>query len=627
MEEVVVWDSPETPVDTQWVYTWNGYAESRHTFSLLKYVENNDDRFRRRYLAWIHELGETRIGNSKLVDQLALEQGFSIWWMSLFAEKSPWKQPVLMDALRVFALNEKLLEDKPTRLRFISNNRDLHIVLKGLCRKLNICYSWQQLRNNDSSIFKKLYTIIPYGVRAFASLGRYAQQRWPLRRVESHKWFSGDNAVFFCSYFFHLNPEQLKAGLFYSKYWEGVQDIVHQLGLSANWLQLYYPHAAIPDATTALDKVNHFNQNRETQQGFHLFLDSFLSWSVLLRVAGKFIKLSLRSFSLGEVRHAFVPANTDFSLWPLMEKDWFDSVRGPVAINNLLFMELFNLALKQLPYQKKGFFLYENQNWERPFIHYWHKHGHGKLIAVAHSTVRYWDLRYFFDERTINIPTSFPLPQGDLIAVNGKVANRALTETGYPAEKIIETEAQRYVELGRLAVSKRKNIQDSNHINLLVLGDYMPDGTIKMLVMLEKAMEVLKRRVSITFKPHPNFMVAPEKFPSLNFKVTTRPLTEILADFDVAYTSNMTSAVVDAYIAQLPVIVMLDETGLNFSPLRGNTGIHFVSAAPELVKVLSEDNSEISEREELFFMDTALPKWRKLLEDESAEQTNSQNKK
>ena len=76
-------------------------------------------------------------------------------------------------------------------------------------------------------------------------------------------------------------------------------------------------------------------------------------------------------------------------------------MRGSAAVINLLWIELFDQALRDAPRQDKGFYLCENQGWERAFIHAWRKHGHGELIAVPHATVRFWDLRYFADPRTV----------------------------------------------------------------------------------------------------------------------------------------------------------------------------------------------------------------------------------
>src|SRR3990172_153193 len=119
-------------------------------------------------------------------------------------------------------------------------------------------------------------------------------------------------------------------------------------------------------------------------------------------------------------------------------------MQGPVAISNLLWIELFDVALRDLPHQKKGLYLCENQAWERAFIHAWRKYGHGQLIAVAHSTVRFWDLRYFIDPRTPRSQDPYPMPQADLMALNGKAARDAYLSVDRPKETIVECEALRY---------------------------------------------------------------------------------------------------------------------------------------------------------------------------------------
>ncbi len=150
----------------------------------------------------------------------------------------------------------------------------------------------------------------------------------------------------------------------------------------------------------------------------------------------------------------------------------------------------------------------------------------------------------------------------------------------------------------------------------LILGDYMPSGTIKMLQLLEAAVPHMSALATYTLKPHPNFMVKAEDYPSLHLKVVMDPLGKILHDFDIAYSSNMTSAAVDAYLVGLPVVVMLDETELNFSPLRGQPGVRFVSTPEELAKSLQTADQRMvkdPDHNEFFFLDPELPRWQRLL--------------
>ena len=87
--------------------------------------------------------------------------------------------------------------------------------------------------------------------------------------------------------------------------------------------------------------------------------------------------------------------NNLFWIWSLFKSDWKNSTIGPVSMVNIIFMHLFDKALNDMPKQKMGLYLCENQGWERIFINSWRKNNHGKLIGVVHSTISYWDLNVF----------------------------------------------------------------------------------------------------------------------------------------------------------------------------------------------------------------------------------------
>jgi surface carbohydrate biosynthesis protein (TIGR04326 family) len=431
---ITLWDSSaDPPEDAGQVYRWNGYAEKDSVHALLQYADTHGERLRRKYLAWVHELGESRIRGKRLIDVLALEDGLSYWWMTLFVEKSPWKSPAIVDAIRLLALEEIVLQEKPDKLRLVSANRNLHEVLRGLCRNLDIAYEWQRVPDKPRPLsLTGIYRALPVPAQALVNLGRYLWERWPLRRAEKSGWFAGDEALFVCSYFTYMVPHQAVAGHFHSRHWEDLHGLMGKLGLSGNWLQHYYPHDAVPNPRVAMEWVQRFNQQRQ-EEGFHTFLEAYLSWRIVARALKRWLKLNLISWRLSEIKQAFCPQGSNLSLWPLMRGDWYASMRGPVAILNLLWIELFDEALHDLPHQKKGLYLYENQGWERALIHAWRKHGHGQLIAVAHgSNRRFWDLRYFTDSRTVRSSGPRSMPQPDLVALNGKTAIQDYLGLDYP---------------------------------------------------------------------------------------------------------------------------------------------------------------------------------------------------
>ncbi len=579
-------------------------------------METHADRLRSKYMAWVHELGESRIGGKRLIDRLALGDGSSYWWMTLLVEQNPWKSPSIGDAIRLLALEEVVAQHGSTRLTFVSADRRLHKVLERFSLDLGLAYEWDRIPGQAQAAkgVKGIYRALPQAVQAVLSIARQLRGRWPLGRADKSGWFGGDAAVFFCSYFLHLDREAFAAGRFHSHQWENLPTLLHNRGYRANWLQHYLESSAVPGVDAAKELVRRFNLRRD-EQGFHSFVDAYLSWRVVLRASARWFRLVALSSRLGAIRHAFRPAGSRFSMWPLLRGDWFASMRGPVAISNLLWIELFDEALRDLPHQPQGLFLCENHEWERAMILAWRKHGHGRLIGVVHSTVRFWDLRYFTDPRTVRASDRHALPQADFIALNGKAAVDAYLGVDFPQEAIVECEALRYLHLNELPAGRAIGSDRKNATRVLVLGDSEPRSTRSMLRLLEAAAPGIPAPVSYTVKPHPAVAVDATDYPSLNLEVVTAHLREIMQDFDIAYSANTTSAAVDAYFAGLPVVVMLDATELNYSPLRGRSGVQFVSTPAELAAALRPAPAAAQaspDRRDFFFLDPELPRWKSL---------------
>lgn len=600
------------------LYLWNGYEASGTARSLLSYCDEHAVRLREKYGAWVCDLGNTVVAGKRVVDHLGRNDGFSYWWMTLLVEKSIWKSPAIKDAIRLLAIEEILAGLEVSSFRLVSADRRLDAVLRELCRNLGLTYEWERSAENraGSPGFRRaVLHAVPHWIRSLGNLGRYIAARWPLRYGEKSGWAGGDHAVFFCSYFTNVEWNIADRGIFRSHYWGHMHALLMRLGLRPNWLQLYTPGHGNPGPRAATGILRQFNRATE-EPGFHALLDAYLAWGVVRRVLASWIRLNVVTWRLRDIRAAFRPAGSQLSMWPLMQRDWHDSLRGSVAIHNILWTELFDRALADMPHQTKGFYLCENQAWERALIHAWRKHGHGQLIAVPHTTRSFWDLRFFLDQRTLGPAQEFSLPLPDLTAVNGKAALRTFIDGNYPADSLVECEALRYGFLHRLQNGRQSGSIDDKVIKVLVLGDYIPATTGKMMQVLGQAAVLISTPARYSVKPHPNFPVRSEDYPSLHLQIVLERLGKNMRDYDVAFSSNTTSAAVDAYLAGLPVVVMLDQSELNFSPLRGHPGVCFISTPAQLaaaVQVMRRQSDEASDAGEFFFLDPALPRWTHLL--------------
>jgi surface carbohydrate biosynthesis protein (TIGR04326 family) len=307
-----------------------------------------------------------------------------------------------------------------------------------------------------------------------------------------------------------------------------------------------------------------------------------------------------------------------------LKKDWRDSVTGITAMHNILLMHLFDRLMGIVPYQKQGFYLCENQGWERAFVYAWRKHGHGRIIGVGHATIRYWDLRYF----DATIATVVPdLPRPDALAVNGPAAWFNLQKAGQPMEQCVRVEALRYVNLYKIRQDSEKNLSTRiGKRRLLVLGDIQWETTHRMMLILEHLHEKLDVSHEVWVKPHSHNQIELKNYPKLKAIYMDSPLKELLTKIDVTLASVFTSGELDSYCLGVPVIHYLDPHNLNFSNLREAKNTKFISTTEELSEALKHielGKCKTGKPGDFFWLDPKLPKWKALLEGKILQQAQN----
>jgi surface carbohydrate biosynthesis protein (TIGR04326 family) len=619
-ETVMVWDADGPSPLGEWTpVLWRNAKDETlpKSVSIPSLIEADADSLKSRYLAWVYELGERRINGVRLVDYLEARPGFSFWWMTLIVEKCNFsKSPQITDAIRLMAFDDWATCRSIKCVVLFSASRPLSECMRLWCLGSGVSFEFRYLSDETETpvLARRLYQSMPYLLQALIWLARYLIDCWRMRGVGLSKWRETKADVTFVSYLFNLVPEALKAGEFESHYWSRLPKDLEREGYKTNWLHLYVRNELLPDPSAAVKAVVQFNSIAGSAQT-HVTLDTFLNIGVVFRTLFDAGRLAWRC--LGLRRMLFASSDSKLNLWPLFERDWRLSTYGLTAMSNALTLNLFESAMKSLPKQRLGVYLQENQGWEFALVNRWKALKHGRLVGVPHATVRYWDLRYFFDLRSYDggLGCAFPMP--DEVALNGVAELESYRVGGYPMGRVVEVEALRYLHLDDASAESKSPLSSTNDpLRILVLGDYLLSNTRKQLNLLEKAMSRLSKNTIVVVKPHPACPLRAEDYPRLPMTVSTRPIWELLYTCDVAYTSNATSAAADAYGAGLPVVSMLDLSALNQSPLRGRKGVLFVITAEDLALALIsfiDSSTRLAGERNFFTIDPKLPRWRKLL--------------
>jgi surface carbohydrate biosynthesis protein (TIGR04326 family) len=617
-----VWDAEGLPPEGDWtVVLWRDFAKSnfKNAVSIPSLVEDKADVLKARYLAWIYDLGEKHIDGKRLVDHLELRSSFSYWWMTDIAQKSNYAgSPHITDAIRLMAFDAWATERTISRVILASSNQPLAVCIGLWCARLNVEFEWRPKTKQSVhvSLVRRVYKVLPQALQTMAYLIFYFVDRWPLRGSGLKEWRQTNGEVTFFSYLSNLVPNAYNEGRFESRYWDILPAELQKKGCKTNWLHIYIKDQLHPTASIAAQKINQFNQPGTGMQ-VHVTLDSFLSLRTGFRSLCDWLRLFWKGRRL-EPEISTVTSN-GLSLWPLYAKEWSDSIVGPRSIYNSLLLNLFESATKLLPTQQIGIYLYEQQPWELALIRAWKASGHDCLIGAQHTTMLYWDLRYFYDPRSYKRTVGNDLPLPDKVAVNGPASMNVCLKAGYPEEDLVEVEALRYLQHAIVKSETGKvSALNKDALRLLVLGDYLISNTQLQMNLLVEAVPSLPTGTVITVKPHPNCLILPSDYPGLSITVTTEPIAKLLAECDVAYTSAATSAAVDAYCAGVPIVSVLDPNTLNLSPLRGYAGVLFASTPEKLVAALTSAATAShtpGDQHEFFTIDPELPRWLNLLID------------
>ncbi len=592
---------------------WNSNEEGDQFLNLYGYVEENSDRLRKKYLRFISDFNNSEINSIKLYDHFKLKNGYNLLWMSLISEKSPFKSPKILDCLKLLALEEIILSAGPSSIDYFGSNYNEHRSIKNLSTSLGLRYRWKyhlpQMKVSRATIIKSILFACPYLFQAFISMVRYIYMRMPFFRNMNIKWNDHNKSVFFFSYFVALDDEKLKDNIFYSHQWGPLKKIFHEMAIDTNWMHHYISSSQNLTPNIAKKNINIFNQNPEIN-GCHNFIDSYFSFKIILEVINEYLHIYIKQLRFSIVNKIFTPRKSKANFWFFLKHDWYSSIRGVVAIQNLLMIKLIDKAFKDLPKQKIGFYLMENQGWEMALINGWKVNNHGTLIGVAHSTVRYWDLRYYDLEETSKKNTK---PKPDFFTVNGLAAQKNLKASKSRIDNLRNVEALRYLYLND-QIQAIHNKRSEQHNKILVLGDIQKDLTRSMIDCFNDIADQFDH-YDFIFKPHPANIIEDKNFSSFKPTTTDEHLNVLLQNIDCVIASAATSSGLEAYILGIPVITYFDSKEFNISALRGMHNAVFVNNPKSLAKAImnlkSTEGGE--EGQDVFWLDDALPRWRKLL--------------
>ena len=425
------------------------------------------------------------------------------------------------------------------------------------------------------------------------------------------KWKNSGAQITFISYLVNLNYRKIIIGDYESHFWGDLPEKLKGLNYKVNWLHIWVESDNLKKSKDVIKSLNKVNQKAKDEQ-VHVTLDSFLNINLVFKAIGKWIYIVIKSFRAKNV--FFQNQNNQFNLNILQKEDWMKSIYGVEAIKNILFYELLNNAFESLHPQKSCYYLQENQGWEFGLIASWRQKQKGFLYGVPHFTIRFWDLRYFFDKKYFNNQDKGNDLRPDKVLINGQIPRKQLIQAGYPKEDLINVEALRYNYMSDFRF--KKPLTNKGIFKILIIGDYDINDTNQQIRDLSKALSLIPLEISVSFKPHPATNINDIEVNILKLSIVFDKLDQLFNKNNLILCSSNSSSAIEAYYFNLPLAIYLNQNTLNLSPLKNIFDGLFYSSSSELKKIILNyyySEKKYKNKINYFFLDKKIPSWLKLI--------------
>ena len=610
---VLIWDSEtEIPKTEKITVLWKQYVDvdsPQNVVSLPEYIEKNSERLRNQFLEFVYDIGHSKINGATIQDHLQIRETFSYWWMTLFASTRWHQSSHITEAIKLLALEELLNGQSWNELVLVSESQNLNDILAEFCAGQKKSFQLGSQSPPRKRQVRFAVEVMSLSVKAHLVLARQIVRLWkvtPLRKGRN------SSQVMIFDHLIRFDTNKAAHGEFASEYWNLLEPMFSESNLKVSWTHQFVKSEKFANQRVAqalLTKLNIGSRNK------HYLFETKPSIKSVRRAAMDYRRLCISGFRIRKISSEFVPKSSSLNLWPLFQKEWNDSLFGTTAIRHCLILSTIEQEITSQSFCPLGIYIMEYQPWEVALIQAWNAAGHGKLIGVASSPIRFWDLRYFSDARSITpagLETRTSLefrPVPHLLAVNSPISRELLETAGEPEKRIIDVEALMYQYLGLPPL-----MDLDTPSGILVLGDFFAEVTEKILTIVQSWIELSQNQQIIYFKPHPanHHPVPDELIRGFNFSVL--PLSELFKICSVVIAPSSSTGSLEALCAEKHMISILDPTLLNFKPDKSMPSYLFVRNSYELQQALhlaTDVNTSVVQQ--ILYLDPTLPKWKGLL--------------
>ena len=606
MKTLTVWASSAPPPSSlDHVVLWSSFLPGDAPpgwFSLPEYVHLNQHKLRSRYRTWLNEVSKRTIDGISILELMAIRSNLSYWWMSIPTHDSLAIDSPAYRVIRLFALASISTEMDFEQVVIVADKPEVAEVLRSWAhstsKSVTVNLSGASRRRLPSLRCTRGPALAM--VRVFWNHLCIAMQ--PSRRSGRN---IGKEGIVFIDYLAHLQ-EPGSSGAFRSNYWGPLVELLEDWSEPVHWLHISATYAMPAVVRNDVKKCTTFSAVRAQHSVLHSYLD--------LRIVGRAFRdyLRIRRFGKSVQRQSdiFAEEASGLATFPLLEDLIKDQYFGRTAALNALWISLWETTVANLSTQRLSVYLFENQPWELAFLSAWRRANSNQSLAFAHSTMRFWDLRYFGSDITDDVRGR---PRPNTVVVNGPLMKATALGGQYPENFLTIAEATRsYTDM---------QPQSEPIVDLLILGEYDKVNDLALINVARSIAKSLGRQTKVMYRPHPTAESIPQSIPATWLISDHKSISAAVVSSCITLCGSVSSAALDARRLGKNVVVIGQAEALISSPALGLPNVYL---ATSLEKASSLAQSLLTKPITILTPDPVyaqqqVPRWRRLLSDGAAQ--------
>lgn len=555
------------------------------------------------YVKFISDFADSKIFQTQNVKEYFAFpfKKFSIWWLSLIAEKNTSKSDSyhrLVKFLTILNIRERY---NCERIWLDISDDAIVTLVKRYFRNSTVrisnlrCYC---LKAKDLFLPPLVFT------KGLCFLGRLilkaAYIKIIMRSIKGRKDAIKKSEFLFITYFPLFDKEAFENNKFIDKYFESLQIALEENQKRFSWLAFIgdYREYSFKEIINIGKLINNNRCLFFCEEWFSL-RDLFTVFFVYIYTAIKYI------FGKSRLSHNFRYPGIDIELWPLFRCDWLNSFVGSYLISGLAHYTIFRNISKMLESNSTILYPAEMHSWEKALNAAFRQVEELRTVGVQHSIVPLLLLNYFNNKSDLMAGDNIQkMPRPTYLGCVGKIPLRLFKDMGWPEEEIFLLGPLRFQSL-KNNFSRRIKWRDRENILVVALP-----------ILSSESLEILQY-IYYAFRKHCNYKILIKWHPACpvkniigrlgfdlsrtKFHITERSLNEILPSAKVSVVTESTSAL-EAFIYECPVIIPKLINIVDKSPLTGVTDLGIYVDNPTGLRYTtdsimeSRDNPIISKR-------------------------------